>query len=196
MKYAPAVKSAVQEMYRAGTPRAQISEEKGIPLSTIGYWTRHIVSEPLSFITCVVCGKQKRTLNIRQVYCSEPCKNRANHRRRRDRGQTNRPQPEPQLCEQCHEEYVPTRGNVSKYCGEACRERAAEVRRWKGAKGTFDESLNRLLRAIKEEFKIDRNKYREDIEIVKNYDRKNRALLSQTEHDQVQKIYHILSVSS
>ena len=57
MKYVPEVKSEVQEIYRAGKPRAQISEEKGIPLSTVSHWTRHIVSEPLSFITCEECGK-------------------------------------------------------------------------------------------------------------------------------------------
>ena len=196
MKYDPDVKAEVQEIYRSGKPRAQISKEKGIPLSTISYWTRHTVSELLSFITCVVCGRQKRTLNIQQRYCSESCKNRANYHRRRDRGQTKCPEPEPQKCEQCHKEYIPTHGNVSKYCGEACRESAAKVRQWKGTKGAFDESLNRLLRANKEEFGINRDKYREDIEIVENYDRKNRISLSQVEQDQVQKIYRILSRSS
>ena len=196
MRYDPEVKAEVKEMYQKGIPRRDISESKDIPLSTISYWTRYTVSEPLSFITCEECGKQKRTLNIRQVYCSSPCKNRANHRRRRDRGQTKRQKPEPQKCEQCHEEYVPTRGNVSKYCGEACRESASKLRHQKGTKGAFDESLNRLLRANKEEFRIDRNKYREDIEIVENYDRKNRLSLSQVEQDQVQKIYRILSRSS
>lgn len=189
MRHDPEVKAEVQEMYRSGKPRAQISKEKEIPLSTVSYWTRHTVSEPLLFITCVVCGKQKRTLNIRQRYCSESCKNRANYHRRRDRGQVKQPEPEPQKCEQCHKEYIPTRGNVSKYCGEACRESASKLRQQKGTKGAFDESLNRLLRAIKEEFGIDRDEYREDIEIVENYDRKNRASLSQVEQDQVQKIY-------
>ena len=119
MRHDPEVKAEVEAMYKKGICRRDISESTKIPLSTIGYWTRHIVSEPLSFITCLVCGKQKRTLNIRQRYCSESCKNRANYHRRRDRGQTKRP--EPQRCNHCHEKYVPTRGNVSKYCGETCR---------------------------------------------------------------------------
>ena len=196
MRHDPEVKAEVEAMYKKGIPRQDISESTKIPLSTISCWTRHTVSEPLSFITCVVCGRQKRTLNIQQRYCSESCKNRANYHRRRDRGQTKRPEPEPQKCEQCHKEYIPTHGNVSKYCGEACRESAAKVRQWKGTKGAFDESLNRLLRANKEEFGINRDKYREDIEIVENYDRKNRISLSQVEQDQVQKIYRILSRSS
>ena len=85
MKYAPAVKSAVQEMYRGGTPRRRISELKKIPLSTIKSWTRGMVSKPLSFITCAVCGEKTRTLNIQRIYCSQSCKNKANYQQRLER---------------------------------------------------------------------------------------------------------------
>ena len=82
MKYASAVKSEVQEMYRGGTPRCRISELKGIPLSTIKLWTRGMVSNPLSFITCPVCRTKKRTRNIQRIYCSLSCKNKANYQQR------------------------------------------------------------------------------------------------------------------
>ena len=85
MKYGPAVKSEVQEMYRGGTPRGRISELKKIPLSTIKSWTRGMVSKPLSFITCAVCGEKTRTLNIQRIYCSLSCKNRANYQQRLER---------------------------------------------------------------------------------------------------------------
>ena len=82
MRHPPAMKSEVQEMYRAGTPRRRISELREIPLSTIKLWTRGIVSKPLSFITCPVCGAKKRTPNIQRIYCSLSCKNKVNYRQR------------------------------------------------------------------------------------------------------------------
>ena len=66
-------------------PRRRISESQGIPLSTVRSWTQDIVSAEATQIKCVVCGKKKRTLNIKQVYCSISCKNRANYQRRRQR---------------------------------------------------------------------------------------------------------------
>ena len=85
MKYAPEVKLEIQEMYQEGTPRRRISELKKIPLSTIKSWTRGMVSKPLSFITCTVCGEKTRTLNIQQIYCSLSCKNKANYQQRLER---------------------------------------------------------------------------------------------------------------
>ena len=85
MKYAPEVKSEVQEMYRGGTLRRRIAELKKIPLSTIKSWTRGMVSKPLSFITCTVCGEKTRTLNIQRIYCSQSCKNKANYQQRLER---------------------------------------------------------------------------------------------------------------
>ena len=85
MKYAPEVKSEVQEMYRGGTPSRRISELKKIPLSTIKSWTRGMVSKPLSFITCAVCGEKTGTLNIQRIYCSQSCKNKANYQQRLER---------------------------------------------------------------------------------------------------------------
>ena len=85
MKYAPEVKSEVQEMYRGGTPSRRISELKKISLSTIKSWTRGMVSKPLSFITCAVCGEKTGTLNIQRIYCSQSCKNKANYQQRLER---------------------------------------------------------------------------------------------------------------
>ena len=82
MRYDSPVKSEVQQMYREGTPRRRISELKGIPLSTIKLWTRGMVSNPLSFITCAICGEKKRTPNIQRIYCSLSCKNKANYQQR------------------------------------------------------------------------------------------------------------------
>ena len=87
MKYTPAVKSEVQEMYQGGTPRRRLAELKKIPLSTIKLWTRGIVSKPLSFITCAVCGEKTGTLNIQRIYCSLSCKNKANYQQRLEREQ-------------------------------------------------------------------------------------------------------------
>ena len=82
MKYKPEVKLEVIDLYRGGMPRRRISESKGIPLSTVRSWTQDIVSAEATQIKCVVCGKKKRTLNIKQLYCSISCKNRANYRPR------------------------------------------------------------------------------------------------------------------
>ena len=90
MKYTPEVKSAVQEMYRGGTPRRRISELKKISLSTIKSWTRGMVSKPLSFITCAVCGEKTGTLNIQRIYCSQSCKNKANYQQRLERDREKR----------------------------------------------------------------------------------------------------------
>ena len=79
MKYKPEVKLEVIDLYRGGMPRRRISESKGIPLPTVRSWTQDIVSAEATQIKCVVCGKKKRTLNIKQVYCSVSCKNRVNY---------------------------------------------------------------------------------------------------------------------
>ena len=90
MRYDSPVKSEVQQMYREGTPRRRISELKGIPLSTIKLWTRGMVSNPLSFITCAICGEKKRTRNIQRIYCSLSCKNKANYQQRLERERAKR----------------------------------------------------------------------------------------------------------
>ena len=134
MRRAPSVKSEVRQMYRGGTPRRRISELKGIPLSTIKLWTRGMVSNPLSFITCPVCRTKKRTRNIQRIYCSLSCKNKANYQQRLERER-------------------------------AKREREQEKQ----------DKLNRVVETLRQARKaapntrIDRNKYRAELDILEQH---------------------------
>ena len=110
--YTEAEKDKVIDSYLEGTPRREISEKMGIPPSTVRSWTKDIVPTALSSITCVVCGKKKRTPNIQQIYCSNKCKNRANYQRRLKRANKALG---PRSCDRCGKEYQPKHGNA-RYC--------------------------------------------------------------------------------
>ena len=130
MTYKMAVKEEVQAMYQAGRSCREISELKGIPLSTIRSWTVDVLLSPGTLL-CAVCGKKKRTSNIQQIYCSESCKNRANYQRRLKK--TSKALG-PRSCDRCGKEYQPKHGNA-RYCSVRCRtlktqerkDRASEV---------------------------------------------------------------------
>ena len=150
MRHPPAVKSAVQQMYREGTPRRRISELKGIPLSTIKLWTRGImVSKPLSFITCAVCGEKTRTRNIQRIYCSLSCKNKANYQQGLERER-------------------------------AKREREQEKQ----------DKFNRVVETLRQarkaapDTRIDRNKYRAELDILEQHLRQD--FVPQRERDIIQ----------
>ena len=162
MKYKPEVKLEVIDLYRGGMPRRRISESKGIPLSTVRSWTQDIVSAEATQIQCVVCGKKKRTLNIKQVYCSVSCKNRVNYQRRRQRQVV---VPDMRICQHCGKQYQPRHGNAIKYCGTECRNKASVGRlkrsqvqsQVRSEKEHFDRCVERVLQARKEasDMKID-----------------------------------------
>ena len=122
MRYSQAVKSEVRQLYRAGNPRRLISESKGIPLSTIRLWTKDISARVL-FITCEVCGKRERTLNIQRRYCSGRCRSRAYYHREREQSSS-----VVYTCHHCGKHYEPKHGNAKKFCTAECRQTAARKR--------------------------------------------------------------------
>ena len=196
MKYKPEVKSEVIDLYRGGMPRRRISESKGILLSTVRSWTQDIVSAEATQIQCVVCGKKKRTLNIKQIYCSISCKNRANYQRRRPRQVV---VPDMRICQHCGKQYQPRHGNAIKYCGTECRNKASVGRLkrirnqsevW-SEKVEFQECLEILFQARRDatDLKIDGEKYRSELDIIAEYFAEHKASISQVEIYRVQEIF-------
>ena len=196
MKYKPEVKLEVIDLYRGGMPRRRISESKGIPLSTVRSWTQDIVSAEATQIKCVVCGKKKRTLNIRQVYCSISCKNRANYQRRRQREVA---VPDTRICQHCGNRYQPRHGNAIKYCGTECRNKASVGRlkrsqvqsQVRSEKEHFDRCVECVLQARKEasDMKIDRKQYRSEIDTIAEYFATYKRSFSQQAFDTIQQIF-------
>ena len=196
MKYKPEVKSEVIDLYRGGIPRRRISESKGILLSTVRSWTQDIVSAEATQIKCVVCGKKKRTLNIRQVYCSISCKNRANYQRRRQREVA---VPDTRICQHCGNRYQPRHGNAIKYCGTECRNKASVGRlkrsqvqsQVRSEKEHFDRCVECVLQARKEasDMKIDRKQYRSEIDTIAEYFATYKRSFSQQAFDTIQQIF-------
>ena len=199
MGYDLSMKEKVVEMYCGGTPLREIYERKGIPLSTIRSWTKDIVSAPLLMFKCAVCRKQKRTLNIQQIYCSESCKNRANYQRRRER-QRETSVPDTHVCQQCGKRYNPTHSNAVKYCSESCRKSAARdqlaVRRdqsqTKSEKEQFNRCIETLLQARQDamDMKLDRDKYRAELDTLEQFLANGSP--TQLERDTIQEIFRSL----
>ena len=199
MGYDLSMKEKVVEMYCEGTRRREIYERKGIPLSTIRSWTKDIVSAPLLMFKCAVCRKQKRTLNIQQIYCSESCKNRANYQRRRER-QRETSVPDTHVCQQCGKRYNPTHGNAVKYCSESCRKSAARSRRLKqgnqlqaqASKEQFNQCLELLWKARSDamDLNIHRAVYRTELDIVTEYYAAHKSLLTEREYYRVQEVFN------
>ena len=180
MKYDEAVRSEVINQYLGGKPRRQIAETKGIPLSTVRSWTKDIVSAEAMQIKCAVCGKQKRTLNIQQVYCSMSCKNRANYLRRRERERLTSAVPDTRICDYCGKRSVPSHGNGVKYCCATCRKRAVQQRRAVkqaiarrfSEKHKFNQSLETVLQARRDAIndgRISRAEYRTELDTIEQY---------------------------
>lgn len=193
------VKVQAQAMYREGTPRRDIADTMGIPLSTIRLWTVDIVSAPLSFVKCVVCGKKKRTMNIQQQYCSSSCKSRANYQRRRQR----LPGPTTRNCEHCGKVYPPRHGNAIKYCTAECRRKASIERRVKrrdqsheiAEKEQFYHCLETLFQAKRDthDTKIDSHRYRTELDTIAGYFDTHKSALSQSDFNRVQDIFQSVS---
>ena len=161
-------------MYRDGTPRGEISKQEGVPLPTIWYWTKDVVSEPLSFIQCAACGKQKRTLNSQRKYCSEGCKNRANYlRRKKCLSET---EPEPPLT------------------SDPYRMQADAVLQVDPSR-ISEEQLDRCLEIL-EQAEPDPNnmsayteRYRKELDTVEQYYAENKGSVSPTEYNRIQDIF-------
>ena len=196
MKYKPEVKLEVIDLYRGGIPRRRISESKGILLSTVRSWTQDIVSAEATQIKCAVCGKKKRTLNIRQIYCSASCKNRVNYQRRRQRQVV---VPDMRICQHCGKQYQPRHGNAIKSCGTECRNKASVGRlkrsqvqsQVRSEKEHFDRCVERVLQARKEasDMKIDREQYRLEIDTIAEYFATYKRSFSQQAFDTIQQIF-------
>ena len=194
MRYSQAVKSEVRQLYREGNPRSRISESKGITLSTIRLWTKEI-SPRVLFITCEMCGKQKRTLNIQRRYCSDRCRSHAYYRRERQKSS-----PAEYSCAHCGERYSPTHGN-QKFCTVECRQQAAIHRAYyrrrisRQVEETFNAAMGILFRARKSDphLKIDQPTYRSELDIVQKYYDKNKDSLSEREIYNIQFIFQAAS---
>ena len=197
MAYNPEVKEQVRDQYQDGVPRRKIAETMSLPLSTVCSWTQDIVSAEATQMKCVVCGKQKRTLNIRQVYCSESCKNRANYQRRRCREVA--AVPSTRICEHCGTKYQHRHGNALKYCSKECRNKASVGRLkrirnqsqvW-SEKVEFQECLEILFQARRDatDLKIDGEKYRSELDIIAEYFAEHKASISQVVFYRVQEIF-------
>ena len=196
MKYKPEVKSEVIDLYRGGMPRRRISESQGIPLPTVRSWTQDIVSAEATQIKCVVCGKKKRTLNIKQVYCSVSCKNRVNYQRRRQRQVV---VPDMRICQHCGKQYQPRHGNAIKYCGTECRNKASVGRlkrsqvqsQVRSEKEHFDRCVKCVLQARKEasDMKIDREQYRSELDTIAEYFTTHKRSFSHQAFDTIQQIF-------
>ena len=214
MTYAIEVKEKVRNLYQRGMPRREISELEGIPLPTIRSWTVDEVSAPLSFITCVVCGKKKRTHNIQQRYCSRNCRNRASYIHRKEK--TPQQPIELRTCEHCGKRYQPVHGNAVKYCTAVCRKRAAKQRlhqqraqvRQVLEEQRLQQEQQRLEQELSEEqfyscleqlwevrkhplndLKIDGNRYSQEIAIITAYNADHRHELSEGDDFRVQQIF-------
>ena len=120
MKHSTETKERACQLYRDGMPPRGISETLGIPIRTIHRWTANEVSEELSFIHCVICGKKKRVTRLGRRYCSESCKSRARYRRKTLPAL-------PKLCIECGEQFETRRTN-REYCSKRCKNRAAKRR--------------------------------------------------------------------
>ena len=196
MKYKPEVKLEVIDLYRGGMPRRRISESQGIPLPTVRSWTQDIVSAEATQIKCVVCGKKKRTLNIKQVYCSVSCKNRVNYQRRRQRQVV---VPAMWICQHCGKQYQPRHGNAIKYCGTECRNKASVGRlkrsqvqsQERSEKEHFDRCVERVLQAKRDasDMKIDGEKYRSEMDTIAEYFATYKRSFSQQAFDTIQQIF-------
>ena len=200
MTYKMAVKEEVQAMYQAGLSCREISESKGIPLSTIRSWTVDVLLSPGTFF-CALCGKKKRTSNIQQIYCSESCKNRANYQRRLKK--TNKALG-PRTCGRCGKEYQPKHGNAL-YCSVKCRnlktrerlERDREVSEQLEAvqreeAEQFDSAKNRVESGIKaaiNDGRISGVEYRAVLDIIQVYYAKHQSSMNQKLWNRVQKIF-------
>lgn len=122
MSYSAETKEQARELYRAGMPRRQIAEKKGIPLRTIQYWTTDVLSVPLSFITCEVCGKENvPTKRATRKYCSEKCRQRAKYL-------NNRPPKTSKRCIECGTLFE-GKNEEHRYCSKRCQNRAAQRRK-------------------------------------------------------------------
>ncbi|MXZ44676.1 MAG: hypothetical protein F4Z01_06865 [Gammaproteobacteria bacterium] len=200
MTYKLAVKEKVVAMYQAGVSCREISLTEEIPLSTIRSWTVDVLLSPRTFF-CAVCGKNKRTKNIQQIYCSESCKNRANYQRRlkkTNKALSVRP------CDRCGKEYQPKHGN-DRYCGVKCRnlnkrervERASEVRKQlevqqREVAEQFASAMNRVesgIKAAMNDGRISGVAYRAELDTIEAYYQKHESSISQRLRDRIQDIF-------
>ena len=195
------------DMYLEGKSRREIAEIMGKPLRTIQWWTEGEVSALAMQITCLECGKKKRTLNIQKRYCSTRCKNRADYHRRLKRTNAVRGSlVNPLTCQHCGEPYQPAHLNSKRYCTPECRNNASIARRLNrrevtvkeasqsqahADKAEFDRCLEVLWQARKDnmDFKIDKSKYGSECATIEAYYNQHQRNISSSVYTRVQTIF-------